>query len=76
MAGIWIPWTGKITGEYVESFSIVTTKANHLIEQVHNTKKRMPTILNEDLAYEWMFGKLDEKRIAEIATFQGEWYAF
>ena len=40
------------------------------MEQVHNSKKRMPNILNEDLAYEWMFGKLDEKRIIEIATTQ------
>jgi putative SOS response-associated peptidase YedK len=70
MAGIWTPWTDKNTGEYVESFSLVTTKANHLMEQVHNAKKRMPTILNEDLAYEWMFGKLDEIRITEIAATQ------
>lgn len=70
MAGIWTPWTDKNTGEYVESFSIVTTKANKLMEQVHNTKKRMPAILNEDLAYEWIFGELDEKRITEIATTQ------
>ena len=40
------------------------------MEQVHNAKKRIPTILNEDLAYEWIFGKLDEKRITEIATTQ------
>jgi len=30
----------------------------------------MTTILTEDLAYEWLFGNLDEKRITEIATFQ------
>lgn len=40
------------------------------MEVIHNSKKRMPTILKEDLAYEWMFGKLDEKRIIEIATTQ------
>lgn len=70
MAGIWQPWTDKATGEYVESFAIVTTTANKLMEQVHNSKRRMPTILNEDLAYEWMFGKLDENRILEIAKTQ------
>jgi len=70
MAGIWQPWTDKVTGEYVESFAIVTTRANKLMEQVHNSKKRMPTILNEDLGYEWMFGNLDEKRILEIAATQ------
>ena len=58
------------TGEYVESFAIVTTKVNKLMEQVHNSKKRMPTILNEDLAYESMFGNLDESRILEIAATQ------
>ena len=70
MAGIWQPWTDKVTGEYVESFAIVTTKANKLMEQVHNSKKRMPAILKDDLAYEWLFGNLDEKRILEIAATQ------
>jgi putative SOS response-associated peptidase YedK len=70
MAAIWQPWTDKVTGEYVESFAIVTTAANSLMQQIHNSKKRMPTILDEDLAYEWMFGDLDENRISEIGRFQ------
>lgn len=70
MAGIWQPWTDRATGEYVESFAIVTTKANHLMSQVHNSKKRMPVILNEELAYEWLLGDPDEKRILEIAATQ------
>ncbi len=70
MAGIWQPWTDRETGEHVETFSIVTTAANSLMEQIHNTKKRMPAILNEDLAYEWMFGNLSEERITAIATTQ------
>ncbi|TKK65427.1 SOS response-associated peptidase [Ilyomonas limi] len=70
MAGIWQPWTDKETGEYVESFAIVTTKANKLMEQIHNTKKRMPAILNDDLAYEWLFSDLSEERILEIAATQ------
>jgi putative SOS response-associated peptidase YedK len=67
MAAIWQPWTDRATGEYVESFAIVTTAANELMQQVHNTKKRMPTILNEDLAWEWLFGDLTEERIRQIA---------
>jgi len=70
MAAIWQPWTDKETGEYVESFAIVTTSANPLMEQVHNSKKRMPTILDEELAYEWLFGELDEARISAIAKTQ------
>jgi len=70
MAGIWKPWTDTVTGEYVETCAIITTDAtaHKLMSQVHNSKLRMPTILNEDLAYEWLFGNLDEKRILEIAA--------
>jgi putative SOS response-associated peptidase YedK len=70
MAGVWQPWTDKVTGEYVETFAIVTTKANPLMEQIHNSKKRMPTILNENLAWEWLFGDLTEETISEIAQWQ------
>jgi putative SOS response-associated peptidase YedK len=70
MAGILNPWTDRQTVEHLETFAIVTTRANKLMEQIHNSKKRMPTILNEDLAYEWLLGHPDEKRITEIATSQ------
>ena len=70
MAGLWQPWTDKATGEYVETFAIVTTQANALMQQIHNSKKRMPTILTDDLAWEWLFGDLDEQRVSAIAQFQ------
>lgn len=70
LAGVWQPWTDQSTGEYVDTFAIVTTGANQLLQQVHNSKKRMPTILSEELAYEWLLGDPDEKRILEIASYQ------
>jgi len=70
IAGIWNPWTDQETGEHAETLAFVTTEANGLMKQVHNSKKRMPTILPEDLAWEWLFGNLSEERISEIAKFQ------
>ncbi|MES2328181.1 MAG: SOS response-associated peptidase family protein [Bacteroidota bacterium] len=72
MAGIYKPWTDKETGETVNTVSIVTTAAleGHLMAKVHNTKMRMPTILNEDLAWEWLFNPISEERITEIAATQ------
>lgn len=70
MAGIWQTWTDKGTGETMDTFAIITTKANELMESVHNTKKRMPTILPEDLAYDWIMEDLPEERIKEIAAYQ------
>jgi len=68
MAGIFQPWTDKETGETMDTFSIVTTKANAFMEQIHNKKKRMPTILTEAQACEWLNPSLTESKIMELAS--------
>jgi putative SOS response-associated peptidase YedK len=70
MAGFSSPFTDKVTGEHVNTFAVPTTVSNHLMSQVHNAKLRMPCILTEELAYEWLFGNLDAARVKEIASFQ------
>lgn len=75
MAGVWQPWTDKSTGETLDTFAIVTTAANGLMQQIHNTKKRMPLILPEALASEWLLGNLSEERIKEIAHYQVDSHA-
>ena len=69
MAGIWQPWTDRESGETMDTFAIVTTKANPLMEQVHNKKRRMPLLLEEDLAWEWIQSGLTAERIDEIVRF-------
>lgn len=73
MAGIWNTWVDageEATGEIIDTFAIVTTEANPLMAQVHNSKLRMPTILPEDLAIEWLQPGLSDERIKEIASYQ------
>jgi putative SOS response-associated peptidase YedK len=70
MAGVSRVWTNESRGQSADTFAIVTTKANDVMEQIHNTKKRMPVILPENLAYEWLFGEIDQKRILELASYQ------
>jgi len=72
MAGIYQPWVDVESGEMMDTFSIVTTKANALMTQIHNKKKRMPTILNEQQATEWISPNLSEAQIMELATTQIE----
>lgn len=67
LAGIWQYWTDKDTGETVKTLSITTAPATNLMQQVHNSKKRMPTILNDELAWEWMMDDVSDERIIEIA---------
>lgn len=70
IAAIWQNWTDKDTGETVDTVALVTTDANSLMRQIHNSKNRMPTILPDELAWEWMMEDLTEERITELATYQ------
>jgi putative SOS response-associated peptidase YedK len=70
MAGIWSSWTDQQTGEMVNSFAILTTEANALMENIHNSKRRMPVILPESLAVEWTNPLLATERISELARYQ------
>lgn len=51
---IYDSWTDTQTGEILLTFSIITTPANKLMEKIHNSKKRMPLILPDNLLSEWL----------------------
>jgi len=58
-AGLWNVWKSPVTGEAVNTFSIVTTKANSLMSKIHNKPKfsdepRMPVILSEELTEDYL----------------------
>jgi putative SOS response-associated peptidase YedK len=76
MAGIYQPWVDIASGETMDSFAIVTTKANAFMEKIHNKKKRMPTILNQEQASAWLNPELSESKIMELATYQHDAKSF
>ncbi len=59
MAGIWDVWTDPFNGKTIQTFSIVTTEANELMSKIHNTKKRMPLILNKNDEAPWLEAGFD-----------------
>ena len=52
LAGLWDVWR-KPDGKRVESFTIITTEPNELIEPIHN---RMPVILLPEDGEQWLDG--------------------
>ena len=58
IAGLWDEWINKKTGELFNSFSIITTKANQLMQKIHNNPKlpegRMPVIINNEEEDQWL----------------------
>lgn len=55
-AGLWNSWADKCTGQLLNTFTIITTAANDLMSEIHNTKKRMPVILYPEAEKEWLNG--------------------
>jgi putative SOS response-associated peptidase YedK len=53
-AGLWDEWVENHTGEIINTFSIITTEANDLMAVIHNSKKRMPAILDKTEEKRWL----------------------
>lgn len=54
MAGLWDCWENPVTSEVLRTYTVITTKANPLMEQIHNKKKRMPVILAKEHERTWI----------------------
>lgn len=54
LAGLYDQWTNPETGEIHDTFTIITTRANPMMEEIHNLKKRMPVILSAGNEQSWL----------------------
>ncbi|MFO7792283.1 MAG: SOS response-associated peptidase [Candidatus Saliniplasma sp.] len=61
-AGIWDEWKHK--NDLKRSFSIITIEANPLLAKIHNKKKRMPVILEDET--KWLERDIDKEEISEM----------
>lgn len=51
VAGLWDRWKDKASGEWLDTFTVITTDPNEVMEPFHN---RMPVILRPDDFQRWM----------------------
>lgn len=66
MAGIYDSWLDKATGELLYTFSIITTETNTLTDYIHNTKHRMPAIINKTNEEKWLDPTLSKSDIEHL----------
>jgi len=53
LAGLWENWTDKVSGESLQTTTLVTTVANEFMAALHH---RMPVILGSGTATDWLAG--------------------
>ncbi|MCX6273786.1 MAG: SOS response-associated peptidase, partial [Bacteroidetes bacterium] len=59
-------WLDKSTGEIKDTFSVLTTEANPLMEKIHNLKKRMPLIISREDECKWIDPTLNTEKIKNL----------
>lgn len=59
-------WTDKSTGEVMQGFSIITTRANELMRHIHNKKQRMPLILPTTDEAAWVDQSLKGSAVRDL----------
>ena len=63
LGGIWNQFTDLNTGEIISNYAILTTPANGMMEIIHNSKKRMPLIIEPENAMNWLKNDLTAGQI-------------
>ena len=53
VAGLFDEWRENSTGEKLRTFTVITTDANELMAEIHNSAKRMPVILDKNSEFVW-----------------------
>jgi putative SOS response-associated peptidase YedK len=56
IAGLFDNWLDPNTGAFEQTFTILTTTANALMAEIHNSKQRMPLILSPNEEADWLSG--------------------
>lgn len=72
-AGIFTVRFDPNTGDESLTYSILTTAANEFMAEIHNSKKRMPIILPNDLEGEWLANKLEAEQIPKVELVADKW---
>ena len=60
LAGMFDEWVNPNSGEVHKTFSIITQPANELMSEIHNTKKRMPVLIDQEKLDEWFGANYQE----------------
>ncbi len=72
LAGLYDQWSNSETGEILTTFTVITTRANPMMEEIHNLKKRMPVILQPDVEQLWLDLKTDPDKNGIFEPFPQE----
>ena len=75
LAGLHDVWEDPGSNKKLHTFTLLTTQANELMSEIHNTKQRMPLLLSPNGEYEWLKNgviNIEGEMAAEVVSSDGQ----
>jgi putative SOS response-associated peptidase YedK len=66
LAGLFENWISDKTGETVNTFTVITTTANDMLAEIHNSAKRMPVVFGSGEEKIWLDQTAPVSSLSEI----------
>ncbi len=66
MAGLYSRWKDKTTDHYHYTYTVLTTRANTILEYVHNNKMRMPVFIGKENEKDWLNKDLSKDDVLNL----------
>jgi putative SOS response-associated peptidase YedK len=68
IAGLYSNWKDKESGESLNTYTVLTTTANPLMSEIHNSKKRMPVIIPREFEKDWLNTELTKDDVLALCA--------
>lgn len=66
IAGLYSTYRDRTTDQHYSTYTVLTTRANTLMEKIHNSKKRMPVIIPREYEQDWLNPSLTEEDVLAL----------
>ncbi|MEJ7643492.1 MAG: SOS response-associated peptidase [Chryseolinea sp.] len=66
IAGLYGSWKDRSTDQELHTYTVLTTRANPLMEKIHNNKMRMPVIIPRQYEKDWLNPNLSKDDVMAL----------
>ena len=66
IAGLYSKWKDKTTEKEYRTYTVLTTRANPVLEIIHNSKKRQPVLLPREFEKDWLNPNLSQEDVLAL----------
>jgi len=66
LAGMYTTFRDRATDQQYHTYTVLTTRANPLMEKIHNSKKRMPVIMPREYEQDWLNTSLSKDDVLAL----------